>query len=99
MILPTTENLKALMVGGHSTQLGALRRWIKGARSLFPVIVPELLRLRRVYTGLRSAHNTETCKDAECWYCGLLICPHGEPMHFHHDGCPACAEAAACPDV
>ena len=31
------------------------------------------------------------CPDAECSTCGKIVCPHGEPMHFHHDGCPACA--------
>jgi hypothetical protein len=30
------------------------------------------------------------CPDAECHDCGALMCPHGEPLHFHHDGCPAC---------
>ena len=30
------------------------------------------------------------CPDAECLECGRIICPEGEPMHFHHDGCPAC---------
>jgi hypothetical protein len=23
----------------------------------------------------------------------LIVCPFGEPLHFHHDGCPACALA------
>lgn len=32
------------------------------------------------------------CPDPECGTCGAAICPHDEPMHFHHDGCPACAE-------
>ena len=26
----------------------------------------------------------------ECMACGELACPHGEPLHYHHDGCPAC---------
>lgn len=30
------------------------------------------------------------CDDGECMTCGTIICPHGEPLHFHHDGCPAC---------
>ena len=21
---------------------------------------------------------------------GILACPHAEPLHYHHDGCPAC---------
>lgn len=32
------------------------------------------------------------CPDAECRKCSILACPYGEPLHFHHDGCPACAE-------
>lgn len=39
------------------------------------------------------------CPDMECYTCSEIICPHGEPLHFHHDGCPACAqeEAGAAP--
>jgi hypothetical protein len=33
------------------------------------------------------------CPDAECPTCAIIICPYGEPLHFHHDGCPACAQA------
>lgn len=33
------------------------------------------------------------CSDMECMVCGEIICPQGEPLHFHHDGCPACTEA------
>jgi hypothetical protein len=32
------------------------------------------------------------CDDPECWTCGKIICPHECEMHFHHDGCPACAQ-------
>lgn len=32
------------------------------------------------------------CPDGECATCGEIICPHGGTMHFHHDGCPSCAE-------
>ena len=30
------------------------------------------------------------CDNAECLVCGSIVCPHHEPLHFHHDGCPAC---------
>lgn len=30
------------------------------------------------------------CTECECIVCGALVCPRGEPLHFHHDGCPAC---------
>jgi hypothetical protein len=32
------------------------------------------------------------CPDPECHTCGEIICPHGEALHFHHDGCPACEQ-------
>lgn len=31
-----------------------------------------------------------TCKVEECEDCGRRECPHREPLHYHHDGCPAC---------
>lgn len=37
-------------------------------------------------------YNTEKCKVDECSICAMIDCPHGEPMHYHHDGCPACYE-------
>lgn len=32
------------------------------------------------------------CDDAECGDCAEICCPVGSRFHFHHDGCPACAE-------
>jgi hypothetical protein len=32
----------------------------------------------------------DACPDAECSLCAIVACPHREPLHFHHDGCPAC---------
>lgn len=31
------------------------------------------------------------CTDMECSLCAVILCPYQEPLHFHHDGCPACA--------
>lgn len=36
------------------------------------------------------------CSDNECPDCARIICPHHDPYHFHHDGCPSCAEVEAC---
>ena len=30
------------------------------------------------------------CQKPECIICGWRDCPHHEPLHYHHDGCPAC---------
>jgi hypothetical protein len=37
-----------------------------------------------------SESDWQTASIAECMRCGELDCPHGEPLHYHHDGCPAC---------
>lgn len=37
--------------------------------------------------------NTKTCKVAECMECAVIDCPYKEPLHYHHDGCPACETA------
>lgn len=43
--------------------------------------------------------------DGECLACGERDCPQGEPMHYHHDGCPSCdmpapgGECPVCRDV
>lgn len=34
-----------------------------------------------------------SCPDGECGMCAVMICPFGDSFHFHHDGCPSCAEA------
>lgn len=39
---------------------------------------------------LAKLHNLEACTTDECLVCGVLACPKKEPLHFHHDGCPAC---------
>lgn len=33
------------------------------------------------------------CPIGECSECAKIVCPHGDPFHLHHDGCPACAES------
>ena len=34
----------------------------------------------------------QTCPGGECCdQCASIFCPHGEPLHFHHDGCPCCS--------
>ena len=32
----------------------------------------------------------DECDEPECLYCGVRACPFKEPLHYHHDGCPAC---------
>jgi len=47
-----------------------------------------------------DADDFRTPALAECIRCGELDCPHNEPLHYHHDGCPAChGTAGATPDT
>lgn len=40
--------------------------------------------------GRFDPSNLEIPTQAECFRCGAVECPAGEPLHFQHDGCPAC---------
>lgn len=42
--------------------------------------------IQEVAAMLDGAHDPEYCDQ-----CGDIFCPWGEPLHFHHDGCPCCA--------
>jgi len=40
-------------------------------------------------------HDTARCDKLECLICGVLDCPHHEPLHYDKDGCPACEQPGA----
>lgn len=42
------------------------------------------------YTEQELIKHYRTCTDVECMRCGVLECPHEEPLHLHHDSCPSC---------
>lgn len=46
--------------------------------------------LERMTSPDANHPDTGACPDVECTACGARDCPHGEPLHYHHDGCPAC---------
>lgn len=61
-----------------------------------PNWTPEFTALHeRLYQAQHEGTLTDAllneCTDPECLVCGLIVCPYQEPLHFHHDGCPACA--------
>lgn len=47
--------------------------------------------LPRGKAHLVEGFDIQNCDDMECIFCSALICPYGEPLHFHHDGCPICS--------
>lgn len=36
----------------------------------------------------------DRCEREECAGCAMAECPFREPLHRHHDGCPACTTGA-----
>jgi hypothetical protein len=30
-------------------------------------------------------------KEGSDMWKGVMDCPHNEPLHYHHDGCPCCS--------
>lgn len=62
-----------------------------------PKMTPEFEELHKRIAAAKTAGtltdellNECTADFGECIVCGSIVCPHGEPLHFHHDGCPAC---------
>ncbi len=47
--------------------------------------------IRSFIQGGRVCTGDDKCRNSECIECGERDCPHGEPLHYHHDGCPACS--------
>lgn len=46
--------------------------------------------LRESKKNAKNHPKTEDCPNPECFACGERDCPHGEPLHYDKDGCPAC---------
>jgi len=40
-----------------------------------------------------KAGRPEDCPANECFVCSFEQCPFQCVLHYHHDGCPACAVA------
>jgi hypothetical protein len=61
-----------------------------------PEITPEFEALHRRIALAKSAGSLtdellQQCSDCECIVCGVIVCPHADFLHFHHDGCPSCS--------
>lgn len=42
---------------------------------------------------LEKSKTHAPCEGDECELCSMRDCPRHEPLHYHHDGCPACWSA------
>lgn len=47
--------------------------------------------IRNLKDRIPNHPPTTKCPDQECMVCGVRDCPEGEPLHYHHDGCPRCS--------
>ena len=72
-----------------ATQIGGSRLTNGDLRALL-ALVDKIEALRGLGHGFGAVDLV--CGDPECCICAVLDCPHGEPMHHHHDGCPACTQ-------
>lgn len=62
-----------------------------------PIPSEEHAEIHRIIYGAKLAGSLTDeilalCTDGECLACGAIVCPYQEPLHFHHDGCPACSQ-------
>ncbi len=46
--------------------------------------------MKQIYAEMAEHPTPDDCPDPECHVCSVRACPHKEPLHFHHDDCPAC---------
>lgn len=45
--------------------------------------------VERIEAPLREQVEKANAESGECSLCGILDCPLGDPLHYHHDGCPS----------
>lgn len=63
------------------------KRSIQGMRHK----LDEMMRLHGIDCGSGTPDHPPCDRDGgECSVCSVMICPHHEALHLHHDGCPAC---------
>lgn len=63
------------------------------AADVAAVLKSEQERLTTMVDQLLEHAGKCECEGGECSRCGEIVCPHRDPMHFHHDGCPSCYAA------
>lgn len=51
-------------------------------------VLAEIRRLGAIADALLNHCDKD---GGECYECSRIVCPHQCELHFHHDGCPACA--------
>jgi hypothetical protein len=99
--LETYTNLViADAVKDKDERIANLEAYAKHERSLAsePLMVEitdlkqQITRLEEICDALLNHCDKE---NGECSVCATIVCPHKEPFHFHHDGCPACAQDKA----
>lgn len=84
---PTREQLIAF-VTEQEARCVALRDWPLKRE---PKLVRGYEGDARMFAAIRSRLEAAPYgSEVLCEGCARTFCPHGERLHFHHDGCPAC---------
>lgn len=60
------------------------------AALLLPAAWPREKKIESFLTALAKDDCAASTQN-QALVCGSAVCPHDEPLHFHHDGCPACS--------
>ena len=47
--------------------------------------------IERSMTMIDALLNHCDKESGECSVCSVIVCPHKDSFHFHHDGCPSCS--------
>jgi hypothetical protein len=59
----------------------------RDAHAMLETFQAEVLQLIGIVDAL-----LKHCDEPECSECAKAVCPFKDEMHFHHDGCPSCAD-------
>lgn len=84
-----TSTVNGISVTGNAKKIAALLAVVGCAGGLIQEIESLTAECESLRGRLDSLLNH--CPDAECKTCAEIICDNGDPMHFHHDGCPSCS--------
>lgn len=66
-------------------------RWVTAVEEAADALEAAEARVKDLETMVDKLLNH--CPEGECGECSEIVCPYGDPLHLHHDGCPSCCSA------
>lgn len=55
----------------------------------YDAMAEQLDELRNFHRAPDAQGRSCDLESGECSICGILDCPYGDSLHYHHDGCPS----------